>query len=330
MSDDVRDLIAELAQQESAAAASPFLAPCVPGATVRTRVAGLVRSFSPRPENFEGWGVFRARRGDVSDRVARLEREADLPEVDRYLAALPRMGLWLIHVLRGRTWLALPMNGSDAKQRFGREGPVAVRLVDDGSPMDRIEAAFDGAAWWFAGEDRRADPFLSQQLRDSSALSTELDVPGLTPELRDAYRIAYDPLPLPLIEEPAPARRVTEPSHGEPELDRIRRALLVPGSEHWPRFHANRSAQFEARLSQVEIGRTDSPWFAGMAGATLPVVVSHGEGRAVFSDATNPGDCPVVARYVDGRGRIAERYPANPNGSTAGVAMLTNTDGRVA
>lgn len=231
MSDDVRDLIAELAQQESAAAASPFLAPCVPGATVRTRVAGLVRSFSPRPENFEGWGVFRARRGDVSDRVARLEREADLPEVDRYLAALPRMGLWLIHVLRGRTWLALPMNGSDAKQRFGREGPVAVRLVDDGSPMDRIEAAFDGAAWWFAGEDRRADPFLSQQLRDSSALSTELDVPGLTPELRDAYRIAYDPLPLPLIEEPAPARRVTEPSHGEPELDRIRRALLDAGGE---------------------------------------------------------------------------------------------------
>ncbi|MEM8548000.1 MAG: phosphoribosylformylglycinamidine synthase, partial [Pseudomonadota bacterium] len=107
-------------------------------------------------------------------------------------------------------------------------------------------------------------------------------------------------------------------------------ADLVPGSEHWPRFHANRSAQFEARLSQVQIGRTNSPWFAGMAGATLPVVVSHGEGRAVFSDATGASDCPVVARYVDGRGRVAERYPANPNGSTGGIAMLTNADGRVA
>ncbi|MEO0576779.1 MAG: phosphoribosylformylglycinamidine synthase, partial [Pseudomonadota bacterium] len=105
---------------------------------------------------------------------------------------------------------------------------------------------------------------------------------------------------------------------------------LVPGSANWPRFVANRSAQFEARLSMVHIDHSDSPWFDGMHGATLPVVVSHAEGRAVF--AGSAGDVPntVVARYVDGRGRVSSRYPANPNGSEDGAAMLTSADGRVA
>jgi phosphoribosylformylglycinamidine synthase len=37
----------------------------------------------------------------------------------------------------------------------------------------------------------------------------------------------------------------------------------------------------------------------------------------------------VALRYVDGRGRVAERYPQNPNGSPAGITGLTTPDGRV-
>jgi phosphoribosylformylglycinamidine synthase len=37
----------------------------------------------------------------------------------------------------------------------------------------------------------------------------------------------------------------------------------------------------------------------------------------------------VVLRYVENGGGIAERYPANPNGSPEGIAGLTTTDGRV-
>src|SRR5699024_3624612 len=33
-------------------------------------------------------------------------------------------------------------------------------------------------------------------------------------------------------------------------------AELIPGSEHWPQFRRNRSRQFEARLSLVEINET--------------------------------------------------------------------------
>ena len=36
----------------------------------------------------------------------------------------------------------------------------------------------------------------------------------------------------------------------------------------------------------------------------------------------------VAARFVDGNGNIATTYPANPNGSPAGVAALTTADGR--
>jgi phosphoribosylformylglycinamidine synthase len=106
---------------------------------------------------------------------------------------------------------------------------------------------------------------------------------------------------------------------------------LIPGAEHWPRFVRNRSEQFEARLSMVEILDSPSVLFSGMAGARLPVAVSHGEGRPEFASATQQRDCsPLVAlRHIDNHGRVATSYPANPNGAPAGIAALCNADGRV-
>ena len=108
---------------------------------------------------------------------------------------------------------------------------------------------------------------------------------------------------------------------------------LIPGAGHWPRFVRNRSEQFEARLSQVEIGRSPSILLAGMEGARLPIAVAHGEGRAEFASESQQEELEagslVSLRYVDGRGRVAMSYPANPNGSPAGVAGVTTRDGRV-
>jgi phosphoribosylformylglycinamidine synthase len=106
---------------------------------------------------------------------------------------------------------------------------------------------------------------------------------------------------------------------------------LIPGASHWPRFRRNRSEQFEARLSLVEIASSPSILLKGMEGSRLPVAVSHGEGRAEFvSDAAQRACQPLVAvRYVDNRGAAATRYPANPNGAPDGIAALTTTDGRV-
>ncbi|MFO1435778.1 MAG: phosphoribosylformylglycinamidine synthase [Gammaproteobacteria bacterium] len=108
---------------------------------------------------------------------------------------------------------------------------------------------------------------------------------------------------------------------------------LVPGAELWPRFVRNTSEQFEARLVMVEILDSPSIFYAGMAGSRLPIVVSHGEGRAQFEDDHGPRQALHARvspmRYIDHDGHATERYPRNPNGSPLGIASLTNTDGRV-
>ncbi len=111
-----------------------------------------------------------------------------------------------------------------------------------------------------------------------------------------------------------------------------RLASIIPGAEHWPRFERNLSAQFEARFVMVEVLPSPSILFDGMAGSRMPVVVSHGEGRAVFQGAKNGKAqrkaAEVCLRYVDNRGRKTETYPMNPNGSPKGITGLTTPDGR--
>jgi phosphoribosylformylglycinamidine synthase len=102
-------------------------------------------------------------------------------------------------------------------------------------------------------------------------------------------------------------------------------AAIIPGAQDWPTFHRNRCEQFEARFAMVEIVDSPSIFFAGMAGSKLPVVVSHGEGRAVFS---GPQKSALAVRYINNRGAPAATYPANPNGSPGGITGVTTPDGR--
>jgi phosphoribosylformylglycinamidine synthase len=110
-------------------------------------------------------------------------------------------------------------------------------------------------------------------------------------------------------------------------------APIIPGADHWPRFLRNRVEQFEGRLSLVEVLPSPSVLLAGMAGSVLPIVVSHGEGRAGFRDDAQQAACEVSGtvglRYVERKGVVAARYPANPNGSPQGLAALCNLDGRI-
>ena len=106
---------------------------------------------------------------------------------------------------------------------------------------------------------------------------------------------------------------------------------LIPGAENWPRFLRNKSEQFEARFSLVEVVESPSIFLEEMAGSRIPIATSHGEGRAVFdSDAARYGASYTVAmRYIDNYGKVADSYPANPNGSHDGICGLSNEDGRV-
>ena len=103
---------------------------------------------------------------------------------------------------------------------------------------------------------------------------------------------------------------------------------LIPGAGSWPDFMVNRSEQFEARLSMVEVDDSASVFFQGMAGARIPVATAHGEGRADFQGAAAQSDL-VALRYIDSLGGATEHYPENPNGSPGGITGLCNSDGRV-
>ena len=122
--------------------------------------------------------------------------------------------------------------------------------------------------------------------------------------------------------------------YAEGELGVIRPgalADLIPGAEAWPLFRRNTSEQFEARFSMVEITDSPSSLLADVAGSRLPVVVSHGEGRADFAHVGGQvsGGLNIALQYVDGQNQIAEAYPLNPNGSPQGIAGVSSADGRV-
>lgn len=108
-------------------------------------------------------------------------------------------------------------------------------------------------------------------------------------------------------------------------------AEIIPGAETWPKFKRNLSEQFEARLSMVHVPKSASLILNEMQGSSLPVVVSHGEGRADFAlhGGNISTDLGIALQYVDGQNQVTQTYPLNPNGSPQGIAGVTNTDGRV-
>ena len=111
-------------------------------------------------------------------------------------------------------------------------------------------------------------------------------------------------------------------------------AEIIPGAEGWAKFKRNESEQFEARLSMVRVPKSPSLILGEMAGSALPVVVSHGEGRADFAhlglpENPVPGSLHIALQYTDGLGEVTQQYPLNPNGSPQGIAGITTANGRV-
>ena len=182
----IRDLMRRLAAAEADLRDRRFLAPCVPGATLRVRVEGLVHAFRPNPPGFAGWGLFQPIDAARAQLVARPEPR----DLERYLGSLPLARLHALMPAKGKAWWAWPVSEEGFGARFRRRGPLPVHLTKGLAPFETLRARFDGASFWFEGLERFADPVLPEQLREARAAGAsaeELRAPGLTPELRDAY-----------------------------------------------------------------------------------------------------------------------------------------------
>ena len=106
---------------------------------------------------------------------------------------------------------------------------------------------------------------------------------------------------------------------------------LIPGAENWPDFLWNESDQFEARLSQVTISRSNSVLLDAMDGWQIPVAVAHGEGRASFKKGLLSklrANQQIAVQFSNSKGEHTSAYPINPNGSPDGITGLTSVDGR--
>ncbi len=82
----------------------------------------------------------------------------------------------------------------------------------------------------------------------------------------------------------------------------------------------NDSGKHESSFTSVKIQENNSVMLSSLAGSTLGVWISHGEGK--FSLPLSEENYHIVAKYG------YEGYPANPNGSDYNVAMLCDKTGR--
>ncbi|PST83422.1 phosphoribosylformylglycinamidine synthase [Pedobacter yulinensis] len=96
--------------------------------------------------------------------------------------------------------------------------------------------------------------------------------------------------------------------------------LINPDHEQKPKMLHNESGKHESVFTSLTIAENDSVMLSSLAGSTLGVWVSHGEGRFQLPYEENRYN--IVAKYA------YEAYPASPNGSDFNTAMLCDPTGR--
>jgi len=100
----------------------------------------------------------------------------------------------------------------------------------------------------------------------------------------------------------------------------IELGLINPDHDKKPRMLHNESHKHESAFTSLTIQENNSVMLSSLAGCTLGVWISHGEGR--FSLPYAEDQYQLVAKYGYGE------YPANPNGSDYNTAMLCDKSGR--
>ena len=96
--------------------------------------------------------------------------------------------------------------------------------------------------------------------------------------------------------------------------------VINPEHEVHGKMLHNESQKHESIFTSVTVQENNSVMLSSLAGSTLGVWVSHGEGK--FNLPMGEENYNIVSKYA------YEGYPANPNGSHFDVAMLCDKTGR--
>jgi|26BtaG_2_1085354.scaffolds.fasta_scaffold00002_161 phosphoribosylformylglycinamidine synthase len=96
--------------------------------------------------------------------------------------------------------------------------------------------------------------------------------------------------------------------------------LLNPEDEEKPKMLHNKTEKFECVFSNVIIQENNSVMLSSLAGSTLGIWSSHGEGKFKFPKEEAHYD--IVAKYA------YDKLPASPNSSDFNTAMMSDKTGR--
>ncbi|WP_046757913.1 phosphoribosylformylglycinamidine synthase [Kordia jejudonensis] len=96
--------------------------------------------------------------------------------------------------------------------------------------------------------------------------------------------------------------------------------VINPDHKTHGKMTYNDSQKHESAFTSVKVQENNSVMLSTLAGTTLGVWISHGEGK--FKLPQEEADYNIVAKYG------YEGYPSNPNGSDFNTAMLCDATGR--
>jgi len=96
--------------------------------------------------------------------------------------------------------------------------------------------------------------------------------------------------------------------------------VINPEHEVHGKMLHNNAHKHESNFTSVTIQENNSVMLSNLAGSTLGVWISHGEGK--FNLPMEESAYHIVAKYG------YDAYPANPNGSDYNTAMMCSKDGR--
>lgn len=100
----------------------------------------------------------------------------------------------------------------------------------------------------------------------------------------------------------------------------IELGLINPDHEEKPKMLHNESKKHESGFTSLTIQENKSVMLSTLAGSTLGVWISHGEGKFQLPYAEDKYE--IVSKYA------YKTYPANPNGSDFNTAMMCDKSGR--